>query len=289
MKVIVPKAALVLTCAVDVHKNRLEIEWEGWGRGEENFRLDHVVLPGEVQDNAIWTELNRELLRQFDHAIGCQIGLSLSLVDGSKWPDWVYLFLCRLAGRAVFKGDPLPGSPVRGKIRACRGFGGPLAKGGMHPVINPVYSSLARNLKGHWVGTDAAKDLIYTRARLEKLEDGSFPDGYIHFPKHYSEEFIKQMFSERVIVEFVNGQEIRRYRNPQQARNEGLDLSVYNLAAFRLRRWNFDAIQTDLECQAAELKRMKSGDIKSVPVGGKEPQRRPRRNLVRSLRTGGGW
>lgn len=283
MKIVIPLGAFVLTVSVDVHKNRLEIEWEGWGRGEENWRIDHVVIPGEVQDNAVWTELHRELCREFQHAIGCPIGLSLGLVDGSKWPDWVYLFLCRLAGRAVYRGDPLPGSSVRGKIRACRGFGGPLDKGGMHPVVNPNYTSLARNLKGHWVGTDAAKDLIYTRARLEQNEDGSFPDGYQHFPKHYSQEFIKQMFSERVHVEYVNGQEIRRYRNPLQARNEGLDLSVYNLAAFRLRRWNFDAIEADLKRQAEALKQSKGVEDRQP----KPSQPRRRNNLVRSLKSGG--
>ena len=81
-------------------------------------------------------------------------------------------------------------------------------------------------------------------------DDGALPDGWRHFPQSYSEEFFKQLTAEKVRIEYIRGQEVRRYRNEERVRNEALDLSVYNLGAFRLRQWNFDAIAEDLEAQA---------------------------------------
>jgi phage terminase large subunit GpA-like protein len=274
---IAPLGVLVATVGVDVHKNRLELLWNGYGRREESWGLDHVVLPGEVEDDSVWTDLWRELTRQFDHALGCKIGLTFGFVDGGKWPDRVYRFLRRLAGTAAYPGDPLPGSPVRGKIRACRGYGGPTPKGGRHPLVKMKYSpGLAGNLGGHWIGTDAAKDLIYTRARLEPPADGeSFPEGYMHFPMSFSEEFVRQMFSERVTVKYERGQEIRTYDKKQSVRNEALDLEVYCLAAFKLLRLNnarFDAIEAELK-EKALLEKMPQ---KKLPPKPKGPQRRKR-------------
>lgn len=257
--VVSPSGVLVVTAGVDVHKNRLELLWNGYGKREECWGLDHVVLPGEVEDDSVWTDLWRELTRQFDHALGCKIGITFGFVDGGKWPDRVFRFMRRLAGTPVYPGDPLPGSPIRGKIRACRGYGGPTPKGGRHPLVQTKYSpGLAGNLGGHWIGTDAAKDLIYTRARLEPpKEDEPFPEGYMHFPMHFSEEFIRQMFSERVTVKFDGGQEIRTYSKKQSVRNEALDLEVYCLAAFKLLRLNdarLDAIEAELKKRSAEEK-----------------------------------
>jgi phage terminase large subunit GpA-like protein len=70
--------------------------------------------------------------------------------------------------------------------------------------------------------------------------------GYRHYGKNHLEQFFQQLTVERAATEFKAGKEIRRFQNPDKRRNEGLDCSVYELAAFRLRKWNFDAIEADL-------------------------------------------
>lgn len=152
-RIIVPMGGLVITAGIDVHKNRLEITWGAYGRNEEWWGLAHNAIMGEVQDQAVWRELERELRREFDHETGAKIGLSMALVDAGKWPEWVYWFLGHLSRS---------GSPVRGKVRAVRG-----AAKFPHPLIDRRYVTLAKQLKGHWMGVDEAKDLIYTRLRLE--------------------------------------------------------------------------------------------------------------------------
>jgi phage terminase large subunit GpA-like protein len=231
-RIIVPAGALVLCVGVDVHKNRLEVNWGAYGRGEEYWGILHNVLMGEVQDEHVWKELDKELQREFQHELGNKIGLSFGLIDAGKWPEWIYYFLRMI--RAT-------GSPVAGRVRACRG-----ASKFPHPLIDSRYTSIAKQLKGHWIGGDEAKDLIYTRLRLAPKEDGSLPTGWRHYPMSYGQVHFEQLMSERVTIEYAGGEEIRRYKNEAHARNETLDAEVYQLGAFRLRRWNMDAIEAEL-------------------------------------------
>lgn len=246
---IIPARGLVLTAGVDVHKNRLEVTWGAYGRKEEYWGIMHNVLMGEVQDEAVWKELERELRREFRHETGATKALDFALVDGGKWPDWVYRFLSMLAH---------DGSDVQGRVRACRG-----ASQKVHPLIDPVFKSLAKNLKGHWVGTHEAKDLIYTRLKKPIGENGEIPEGYRHYPMSFPQVHFEQLVSERVSILWERGEEIRLYTNEEHARNEALDTEVYGLAAFRVRRWNYDAIEADLRAQAQPVEEIR--ETKPIP------------------------
>ena len=242
-RTIVPREVLVLTAAVDVQSDRLEVEWEGRGRGEDSWGIRHHRIYGPVKDAGVWRELRRELQREFEHASGKKIALGLCLIDGGKWGDRVFDFLKE--------------GSMEGRVRACRG-----SSQYPHPIVAFAWSTLAKQLKGHWVGGDAAKDLIYSQLRMIEETDGSKPDGWRHYPKSYGEEFFRQLMAERVSVTFDRGEEKRRYLNAEKARNEALDLSVYNLAAWRLglwqKRWDFDAIEAafagETEQQEAKLR-----------------------------------
>ena len=61
-----------------------------------------------------------------------------------------------------------------------------------------------------------------------------------------SEKFFQQLTVEKATVEYKKGEEQRRFKNAEKARNEALDCSVYEMAAFRLRQWNFDAIEAKI-------------------------------------------
>jgi phage terminase large subunit GpA-like protein len=253
-KITVPRKALMLTVSVDVHKNRLEVLWWAWGRRQENWGILHTVIPGEVQDQAVWKDLAVELARKFDHETGATIELKFGLVDAGKWPEWVMFFLRYLRDSK---------STVRGKIRACRG-----SSHYPYPIINRSYTSLVSTTKtqvsGHWIGTDSAKDLLYTRMALPESEGAEPPpEGWIHYPQSFGQTFFEQLTSERVAISFnKQNEEQRRYVKPQNVRNETLDLSVYNLAAYWLRTtYNWDALEAELLAQ--------------VPVDGKAEEKKP--------------
>lgn len=248
-----PLDALVLTCFVDVQVNRLEIEWRAWGRDEQSWGLDHLVLDGNTKDPEIWkTKLCRELARKFKRVDGAEMTLDMGFVDGGWASEYVYGFMQWLAKHPV--------EGVTGKIRASKGIG----QHG-HPVIDPKWRTIAKALKGYHIGTWEAKDLINQRLRTTEIGPG-----YMHYPQTYGEMFFQQLCTGVCTIVFERAQEVRKFLNEDHFKDEGLDLAVGNLAAFRLRRWNFDAIELELAARAGQ------------PVAAQEPE-------AMSIGRAGGW
>ncbi len=221
----VPKGVILITCAVDLQIDRLELSWEGWGEMETNIKLEHKVLEGSPQQPEVWKKLIVELQRVWIRDDGAQLKLAMGFIDAGKWGDHVLEFLR----------DTVAQSPLVGKVRACKGASTP-----GHPIVDRHYNKLDKNLLGHWVGGDAAKDLIYARLRARETEHGR-----IRFSMKYSDKFMQQLCSERLEKVMVRGQEIRHYTLPTGRKNEGLDVSVYSLAAFSVRDWDLASMELE--------------------------------------------
>lgn len=259
----VPKDAIVITGAADLQLNRIEVEWKGWGRREVSFGLEHVVIEGDIRDALTWRELKRELQRKFEWHNGASMEFSSFFIDGGKWADWVYAFLRDLSA------NPVEG--VSGKVRAIKGFGA-----WPHPIVSD-WRAISKNLKGYHVGTWQIKDILYARLRAQWNGEGECPDGYMRWNEAYSENYFRQLSAAELLITYEKGEEIRKYITPEGARDEALDLNVYNYAAFKRRAWDFGAIERQLGAYTPESKA--------------EPAKRamaPRANLVASIR-GQGW
>ena len=230
-----PRDALFLTAFIDVQLNRLECGWRAWGRNEESWGMDHVVLNGHVRNPDVWRSLRKELSRKFPREGGGYLTLGMALVDGGHFAEDVYRFMVELAS------NPMPG--VSGKCRASKGVGQ-----ANHPIIDRKWKTVARNLKGYHIGTWEAKDRIYERLKV-KAKDGETPEGVMHFNQRFGEEYCQQLTVETVAISYERGEEVRKYLNAKQARNEAIDIEVGNLAAFRLHPRNMDALEDELENQ----------------------------------------
>ena len=230
-----PRDALFLTAFVDVQLNRLECGWRAWGRNEESWGLDHVVLDGHVRMADVWKSLRKQLARKFPREGGGYLTLGMALVDGGHFAEDVYRFMQELST------NPMPG--VSGKCRASKGVGQ-----ANHPIIDRKWKTVARNLKGYHIGTWEAKDRIYERLKV-KAKDGETPEGIMHFNQRFGEEYCQQLTVETVAISYERGEEVRKYLNAKQARNEAIDIEVGNLAAFRLHPRNMDALEDELENQ----------------------------------------
>lgn len=273
--IVIPAAASYLTAFGDIQQNRIEVGWRAWGRGEEGWGMDHVVLDGYVRDREVWCALARELGRAFPHEKGGDLTLGMAFVDGGAYAENVYRFFQMIAAflegnhplhaqaRQFFAG--IPEETIRrvaGHCRASKGVG----KHGA-PVVAFKMSAIAKNLKGHEIGTWEVKDRIY--ARLRKKEHGP---AFLHFNQRYGEGFFQQLVVEKVAIEYDGGQEIRKYENEGQARNEALDIEVGNYAALMLRPRNWDMLEAAIT-EAAEF--AKSGKEKPAPepwMTGRPPQ-----------------
>lgn len=251
-KVLIPKRGVVLTAMTDLHANRLEVEWRAWAKNEESWGVGHYVLFGDTNREDVWEEWTQHLQKKFPHETGAQLGLSLAFIDGGWNVDPIIATLRRLRDNHV------PG--VTGKILVSKGVPE------WTTVIFRRWGTIKDRAKGVHIGTWRAKSLIYERLRWHSAKEKP-SSGFIHYGKSYSDEYIRQVVSEKSVMQIIKGKEIETFKNPEKHRNEALDLLVGNLAAFRVRLWDFETIERTLLEEARKIK----GD--SPDVGKEKPQR----------------
>lgn len=206
---------LFLTAAVDVQDKRFEVEIKGWTRNHESYSIDHLIFECDTADLESYHYLNDVLNKQFAHPFGRSIAVAgLAIDTGGHSTHATYMWVRSQNPQRVFaiKGATL--DSVLGLPRSVDiDFRG-------HKIANGVR---------YWpVGVSQLKAELYSRLRLNKKEDGTFPFGYYHFPD-YPEDFFKQLTAESMVLSIVRG--VYRYDwRKHYERNEALDLSVYNRA-----------------------------------------------------------
>lgn len=215
----VPRNAVVLTCAVDVQDDRLEVQVEGWGHSEENYKVDFFIFRGDPSRQELWDRLDESLEKTYTHETGVELPIACTAIDsGGHYTQQVYKFVKSREVRRVYaiKGNSTAGSAIVGR---------------------PSRSNKGKiNLFG--IGTDTAKELIFKRLQIN--EPGA---GYIHFPVDgpFDEEWFEQLTAEKCVTRYREGRPYRKWIKTR-ARNEALDLSVYNMAALYILNPNFTAL-----------------------------------------------
>ena len=217
---VIPDAALVVTMAVDTQANRLEAQIEAWGPGMEHWLIDHIPLigsPAEPPDTpgSVWQRLDEIRRTPLMHASGGRpIMISAYGIDagGANTQDvYNYGAARKPMNCTVLHGATRPNRPIMGSVprRVDIEWGGTKTPGGVEL----------------WqVGTDVAKDYLFARLQLV---DGP---GALHFHDQLPPEWFDQLVAEQPRTRYAKGRAIREWIKPNGARNEALDLAVYNLA-----------------------------------------------------------
>lgn len=206
-----PAGALLLTAGVDIQGDRFEVEIVAWGEGEESWSIHHQSVMGDFNNPETQAVLDEILERKWAHPDGAELGISCTFIDSGHKTKAVYSYTRRRETRRIY---------------ACKGLGGP----GIPIVGRPTRRGVERAAL-FTVGTDTAKDLIYSR-----LLSGAKDAGYMHFPNDRPEDWFRQLTSEVRVTRYRNGVPYARFENPSKARNEALDLRVYATAALALLR-----------------------------------------------------
>ncbi|WP_457650868.1 phage terminase large subunit family protein [Profundibacter sp.] len=244
----VPPGALVLTAGADVQRDRLEIDVWGWGRGNESWLVDHVVLDGDTAQEAVWREMTEFLGSTWEHANGQQMALARLAIDTG---DGVTTASVYSWARSV----------GRGQVIAVKGVGG---FDRSTPVDGPSYvevtaagRKLKRGLQLWKVAGAVFKSETYRYLRLpkpteEELAEGSgWPAGYVHIAKGTPAEWFKQLTAEQLVtIKTKQGFQKLEWQKTRD-RNEALDCRVYARAAAWLMgidRWD-DRRWEELEAQ----------------------------------------
>lgn len=215
----VPHAAIVvLTCGVDVQKDRFVYEVVGWSPSKESWSIDAGELDGDTALDSSWDVLDELLGRTYTTAAGVAMPISMLAIDSSAFTQPVYDWARR---------HPLS------QVIAIKGVGGARALiGAASPVdINFRGKRLTRGYRMWPVGVDIAKSELYGWLRLVHTE-GDPPPGYCHFPEH-DPEFFKQLTAEHLVT-VTNKRTHRRSLEWQvipNRENHALDCRVYARAA----------------------------------------------------------
>lgn len=237
----VPAGVGVLTAAVDVQGDRLELVVKGWGHREESWLIAHHRIYGDPNQDEVWKALDRLLQRKFRHESGVELQIQVTLVDASDNTDAVYAYVKPRQRRRIY---------------AIKGH-----KGKARPVIVRPGKAKDSAVRLFIIGTETAKDRVFARLRIPSPQPGDPPrPGYMHFPTPQDDgaddEYLRQFGNEEVRTKTLpNGERRREFH--KKGPNEALDLEVYNLAALHVLgdgvRLYLGEIARKLNARAAEV------------------------------------
>lgn len=216
----VPEGVLVVVAAIDVQNDRLEVEFKGFGVGEESWGLDYVVLAGDPGREEVWDRLADQLKRTFTREDGAVLGVYAAGLDtGGHHTKTAYEFARK----------------HRGLVFALKGKGG----AGM-PLVKPGAKIKKSGIRLWIVGTDTAKELLLM-SRIRISEPGP---GYMHWPisNQFGTGYFEQLTAERALTRYSHGQAHKVWTLPSGKRNEALDLNVYALAVLNIKKPNLKAL-----------------------------------------------
>lgn len=226
---ILPNDILVVTAAVDIQENRVELIFEGWGEDEQNWHIHRQTIPGNFARTSVQRDLAHALDRKFKHASGIDMSADLVIVDTGYLAQTAYKFI--KAQQSVRR------------IVAVKGYGGP-GKKLMHKVQQEKKIRVTLII----AGVDEAKEIIYDRLMID--EPGA---AYIHFNQQCDNEYFTQLTSERRRTKYKYGHAVKVWEKDRSARNEVLDLKVYNLVAMRFLNVNWSAQRKYIDKLAGAL------------------------------------
>lgn len=215
-----PEDVLFLTCGVDCQDDRLELVLMGHGRSDL-FILDHRVLWGAIDGDAVWQDLDSLLRERWTHPKGGTIGIDACAIDSGDGghTDIVHGFTRPRFGRRVVSIKGVPGFS-RPFLQRSGSKGAPL-----------------------WlVGSDAVKSQLFNR--LSRGEGVRFADTLEHV-------FFEQLTSERRVVRYTHGKPVARFERVKGKRAETLDATVYAWAARQIVGQNLDRREVELSSPAA--------------------------------------
>jgi lambda family phage portal protein len=212
----VPMAALMLVASVDVQGDRLEVEFDAFGEGEECWVVDFHVIAGDPTKHgpgSVWAALAALREKAYPHESGHTMRALAMAVDSGYLTQDVYDFCRRYAHRHVIatKGDGAGGKPI-------------LARPAWVDVDHRG-QKIKRGVQLWHVGTDTAKERLYKR--LEIAEAGP---GYQHLPRWLPDEYFEQLTAEKLVRRLARGIEKHEWIKMRE-RNEALDLKILCYAA----------------------------------------------------------
>ncbi len=181
----IPDGVRLLTCGVDVQKDRWVYEVVGWAATKESWSVETGVIPGDTSNETDWLKLDELLSRTWKTGLGVGVGLRMLAIDSGFNTQMVYNWARKRLGRVIaIKGQSAARTLINSPTAVDVTIGG---------------KRIARGCKVWPVGVDIAKSELYGWLRLDQpIGDAAFPSGFCHFPE-YGEDYFKQLTAEHLV------------------------------------------------------------------------------------------
>lgn len=212
-----PRDVVIISCGADVQQDRIECEVVGWGKGMESWSIDYRVFLGDTEQNAVWSQFDAYIGKQYTHATGVKMPITVVGVDAGYRTKIVYEF-CRVREHRYIY-------PVMGYDGWGKGY---------------IDRPMQRNKYGVWpfrAFVDEIKSKFYSYLQIS--DPGP---GYCHFPNKpiYDKKLFKMYVSEYLDKVWSQGKYKLRWILPQGRRNEALDCRCLSIAALTIIVPDFD-------------------------------------------------
>jgi len=235
-----PPEVLVLTMAVDVQGDRLELEVTGWGADFESWAVQYLIIPGNPLQPQVWRELDAVLERTWrarteQSAESKAQDTPSPLAPGSLPAPRELHILCTTIDSSAYTDEVLGYTKPRfaRRVFAVRGSNIP-----GQPLVGTISRNNRRRAPVYRIGTDTAKSIVHGRLKLE----ASGP-GYMHYPRGdeygFDDVYFSGLTAEEPRVVYTKGIP-KRVWVKTRPRNEPLDIRVYAAAAIAILQpdWN---------------------------------------------------
>ncbi|WP_437832206.1 phage terminase large subunit family protein [Niallia taxi] len=231
----VPEGVKILTASVDVQDDRFEIEVVGWGLGKESWGIEYHTIRGNLSQPKIWEELDEYLSRSWSKNDGSKFSILCTCMDsGGHYTQEVYKFTKARETRRIYA--------IKGKSTG---------KGEYDPLVaGTTRAKPSKTLLVH-LGVNEGKSKVMSNLKITE-----FGPNYCHFPKGkgYNEEYFKGLTAERLETRYERGVPYQVWVKTR-ARNEPLDLRVYNTAALEILNPNLEKEYANSQQQRKKKRR----------------------------------
>lgn len=216
---------LVVTCAVDVHKDQLAVATFGWCRDRRGYLLDYWRFEGDTEqldDANTWGRL-RSLIegREYGAPDGQRYRIELTAIDSGYRTETVYRFCAEYRSGVV---------PVKGR----EGSAGNAPIKEFTPFVTPM------GTRAFQVFVDFFKDRWSAALKRSWDGEGTQPAPALNTPVDASDDQLRELTVEvrRERKERLTGRVVGyEWHRPSGAANELWDLLIYAQAALEMVAW----------------------------------------------------
>lgn len=233
---ILPDKVAVLTMAVDVQSDYIDLEVKGWCENLENYSIMRKQVRVVIDETELVVEAINEVMRTtFQFADGRGLKIKMGCIDEGYNATKVHKVTECFPQPAIARPENIPD----GYLTPTKGASVAVAERLLMGEPGGKTSKGMRRFHKFWrVGTDVAKRELYIA--LKRLESNPKKEIFArpHAPIEYKPDHFAELISEQIQSKMNarTGRFERTFYLPPRTANEALDLHVMNRAAAGIMR-----------------------------------------------------